>query len=331
MPLLIRLPTAEEEERSRRFQVHKNYVAALTQFLQREYGGSGAQLLQSLVQRQRSEGRFERIRRRTANAERISQFLTLSWASELQFRLAGLADQSLLQYSNAWAPIHAYYAVYMSAQAYFATIGADDIVDNHTGSLNTLSNQITQRTLFPTPWNVTCSGCPQIDETQFTNLPPATNPAEHVELLSNPSLQTFWPRYCKLLETTRIRRLDRNIEDWKRRNGRKNTRAAEKREIAARLLPTTLFDFFWRLRVRSNYRDVRTFLMAGVGIEWQNDFYDGLLHLMETSVALFENLVVAYTGPTIYQPLMQEFTESQRHDLPELRDPFVTRASIVLA
>ena len=45
--------------------------------------------------------------------------------------------------------------------------------------------------------------------------------------------------------------------------------------------PTTLFDFFWRLRVRSNYQDVDTFLMSSVGEAWHRDFYESLSAVTE--------------------------------------------------
>lgn len=329
MPLIVRASTPEEQERTRRFQVHKNYVGGIALFVSRTYGAERTARLAALLQAQRELSGFRRIRQRQVNNERLAQYLTLAWASELQYRLAGLGDASLLQYSNAWAPVHAYYAVYMGAQAWFTTIGAEDIVDNHTGSLNTLSNQITQRDLFPLPWNVTCSGCPHLDEHEFNGLPADGDASAHVELLSAPRFDDFWPRFGKLLETTRRRRLDRNIEDWKRRRGRKNTRAKEKRELASRLLPTTVFDFFWRLRVRSNYRDVRTFLMAGVTDDWQEEFYNALLCVTESSLALLENLVVAYSGPEVYRSTSGEFIGSLRNDVPILRVPFEERAALI--
>ena len=327
MPLTIRLPTPEEEERTRRFQVHKNYVGGVAQFIRAEYGSRSVGRIETLTQAQKHFPSFRRIKRRPVDQDRLEQFLTLSWASELQFRLARLSDPVLLRYSNAWAPIHAYYAVYMSAQAWFLTIGSHELVDNHTGSLNTLSNQVSQRGLFPAPWNVTCSGCPHIDEITFSNLPVGVNPESHFELLAAPSLQDFWPRYCKLLETTRKRRLDRNIDEWKRKERRKNTWAHEKRAIASRLLPTTLFDFFWRLRVRSNYRDVRSFLMAGVAEDWQREFFQALETILESTVLLLEGLIVAYAGSDTYERTLDGFLRSQRHDLTELRDPYLARAA----
>ena len=68
------------------------------------------------------------------------------------------------------------------------------------------------------------------------------DPTASVELLSNPISETFWPRFCKMLETTRRRRLRDQYRAWCKQNNRKITRAPEKRRIAATFPPTTLFD-----------------------------------------------------------------------------------------
>jgi hypothetical protein len=41
MPIAIRFPSPEEEERARRFQVHKQYLGALRDFLHDEYNTPG--------------------------------------------------------------------------------------------------------------------------------------------------------------------------------------------------------------------------------------------------------------------------------------------------
>ena len=94
-------------------------------------------------------------------------------------------------------------------------------------------------------------------------------------------------------------------------------------------MPTTVFDFFWRLRVRSNYRDVRTFLMAGVTDDWQEEFYNALLCVTESSLALLENLVVAYSGPDVYRSTSGDFIGSLRNDVPILRVSFEERAALI--
>lgn len=44
LPITIRFPTAEEEERNRQFTVHRNYPASIELFLSALYGYGGAPL-----------------------------------------------------------------------------------------------------------------------------------------------------------------------------------------------------------------------------------------------------------------------------------------------
>jgi hypothetical protein len=100
-PLVIRSPTKEERERSRKFLVHKNYVGAVAQNLEATYDSRGAPMLGRLVEAQTNLGSFRRIQRRPVKRAEIARYLHLAWANETQFRLSHLADSGLLQFSNA--------------------------------------------------------------------------------------------------------------------------------------------------------------------------------------------------------------------------------------
>jgi hypothetical protein len=76
----------------------------------------------------------------------------LSWASEAQLRVHQGGERTILPYANAWAPVHCYYAVYMSCVAWLSASGHTD-ANNHTGVLAAISSQIRDRLLFPPPWN----------------------------------------------------------------------------------------------------------------------------------------------------------------------------------
>jgi hypothetical protein len=145
-----------------------------------------------------------------------------------------------------------------------------------------------------------------------------------VELLSNPTPDTFWPRYCKMLETTRSRRLEQRFDKWKRENNRKAIRAAEKRNIAARLWDTTIFDFLFRLRVRSNYREVETFLLGAIGESWQDEYLRSLIRVASLTTLLLESLVIQQTGRDLYQATLDDFLA---HDVASVSAPsrFLTR------
>lgn len=327
----FRLPTAEEEERARAFAVHMNYVSAIDLHLAEVYGGGHQSLLENLITVQRTRTGFQRIReRKVADRDSVRRYLLLSWSSELQLRLGSIGGDTMIRYSNVWAPIHAYYAAYMAAQAWFAVNRMSHLVDDHTKSLRSISSHITERGILPSPWSVTCGGCPPVDQPVFQGLPPGIDPYAHVEVLSTPTSETFWPRYCKMLEKTREKRLERNFAEWKRRFGRQRMWADEKREVAGNLVATTLADFLWRLRVRSNYRDVATFLTWNVSDEQHWRFRRALVSVTDATCALFESAVVAAGGRALYDNELEEFAAPLRDELPPIVNFWDMRRQAIL-
>ena len=127
--IVLHFPSTEEEERVKRFQVHRNYLLNLAMFLGERYADP---LSERVLETQRLLPAFRRIQRRRADERSadIRRFLQIAWASELQLRLAGMGDRGFLRYSNAWTPVHAYYAVYMSLQAWFAAMGMANLVED---------------------------------------------------------------------------------------------------------------------------------------------------------------------------------------------------------
>jgi hypothetical protein len=204
----------------------------------------------------------------------------------------------------------------MALQAWFAAMNLEGLVDDHSATLRTAARHATERTVLPLPWSVGCRGTPHLGEASFVGLPDGVDPGASVELLSNPSPATFWPRYCKMLETTRARRLDRHFDEWKRQHARKHIRAAEKRDVESRVWTTTIFDFLFRLRVRANYREVASFLTWAVGEEWQSDFLLSLVRVTDLTTLLLDSLVVQQVGKDLYSHALEDFLEHDLADLP---------------
>ncbi|MCH8994385.1 MAG: hypothetical protein IH959_05375 [Chloroflexi bacterium] len=305
--LTIEFPSTEDEERARAFTVHLNYVSSLASFLLDRYGPE-PRLVQNLLAAQRCLPGFRRVQaRRLLQGGAIGRFLRISWASELQLRLGAAGERTTLRYSNVWAPVHAYYAMYMSLQSWFAANKMGHLVDDHSSSLRTISNHISSRAFFPDPWRVTCDGCPQLGQVVFHGVPTDEDPRRRIEVLARPSPDTFWPRFCKMLETTRAIRLERNFREWKRRNGRKAMHRWEKQDVSEDLVPTTVFDFCWRLRIRSNYRDVTIFFSPSVSDRQHQEFRDSLIALSNCTCALIESLVVAAGARSLYEAAAEGF------------------------
>jgi len=314
LPLVIRFPSDEEDARIKRFTVHRNYLGSIELFLAVLYG-TGRDQAANLVTAQRALPAFQRIQRRaTADERELRRLLGISWASELQLRLANIGGDVFLRYSNAWTPVQAYYAVYMSIHAWLSTAGMGHI-DDHTGTLRAAVRHLVEARLLPHPWDVNCSGSPELGERAIAGAPANANIDAHFENLSAPSLGDFYPRLAKMLETTRDNRLQRNRREWLAQHKRKAMKKEEKRSLAASLHATTLFDYLWRLRIRANYGDVSTFLMSGVEDRSHGAFHAGLVSLTAGTCLLLQSLIVARVGQRAFASALDEFVEGGGVDL----------------
>jgi len=320
------VPTKADLDRQNSFQVLKNYVCASIDCISDVHGSLDPA---SLLEAQRNMPAYARIRRREIPDDAaLRQALVLSWASRLQLGLAELADQdAVIAYANAWAPVHAYYSVYGAVRAWSAAQGQP--LNDHASALRTISQAASERRTLPAPWCIGCVGSPHVDRpARFVGLPPRAVFDNGVQLLGNANPDLAWPRFLKLLETTRKNALAARYGKWCAQNGRKKTYAREKSTIAARVVATTIFDVFWRLRVRANYRDAESFIMVMGVPAWHREFHEALVTLTDLTALLVENLVVQQVGFQLYQRISEDF---QRCHVPGGPTDFVAKRLAALS
>jgi hypothetical protein len=67
------------------------------------------------------------------------------------------------------------------------------------------------------------------------------------------------------LRSTREARLTKREEQWKAKNNRKKIGKNERTQFAQNLAPTSRFDCFWRMRIKSNYGTIDPYLVNHIG------------------------------------------------------------------
>jgi hypothetical protein len=103
----------------RRFTVTLNHVDHLRLWIENE-DGEGTEMYEGLAADVAALPAFQRVKRRPADESAINRNFAIGWTSEPQLLLPkALGAAELLRYANAWAPVHSYYAVYLSLQAWF--------------------------------------------------------------------------------------------------------------------------------------------------------------------------------------------------------------------
>lgn len=72
-----------------------------------------------------------------------------------------------------------------------------------------------------------------------------------------------------------------------------------KQNMAANLQPTTLFDFFFRLRKKVHYGDPDVFVLGAAGSQDARQLAEALAIVTDATVAVLECLVATYRGRSV--------------------------------
>jgi hypothetical protein len=317
--ITVNLPTDEEEELRRRFTVNKNYLQAVSGFITTTYGRR-EKLYAGLRTTVEAMPQHQKIQRDpNVDLDEVRRFLTLAWTSEIQLHLPAVMGYSgMLAFANTWAPVHAYYAVYGALQAWFAANGMTGVADDHTATLKTIAKQIEQRDLFPEPWNLLATGCPMRGDRSYLN-DHGHNCTGHIEVLSTPAAfghdPEFWPRLGTWVRSTREARLTKREEQWKAKNNRKKIAPAERTRFAQNLAPTSLFDCFWRMRIKSNYGTIDPYLVNHISESEHQIYNRALCTVTRATVALLELFIMRRTGKAEFAKIATEFINQDTHNL----------------
>lgn len=132
--------------------------------------------------------------------------------------------------------VGAYYAIYFSACRFLLATNAD-IPSSHTGVINCINNTIKQRgELLPAPLSVLCV----LKDKKYVKVPLFYQQLDEVKYApysNDPTLEMAWSGYKTLLKTTA------------KKSNRSN-------------YSVSFMDFFYRLRQRTNYKDLDPFVEA---------------------------------------------------------------------
>jgi len=313
-------------------------LLALYFFLTNTYGCGGG-LEQGIADTLKAHSPYLKIQRKPNNPvpDSLRRYLELAWTAEITLRLpASISSDAAFRYSNAWAPVHAYYATYMLLQAWFDANNMAGLADDHTATLRSISEQILRRQLFPAPWSVLVTGNVLAGDYSYVHEPTVAACATKVQVLSKPiglpgawSEAEFWGRYGTWLRTTREARLEVKEDEWKRKKGRQRIDTTVRRQFATSLHPTSLFDCMWRLRIRSNYRSVETYLARFVGDDDAKSFHKSLVRVTRANLFLLECYVARMIGAAAFDEIATTFLERDPGDL--VRKTVGHRLSVVLA
>ncbi len=237
-----------------------------------------------------------------------ASLLRIAWQTELTARVGDAFDDPTLRRAAAQVlPVQAYYAVFSAARA-LSLVGGSP-TDTHRKVHDDFESQRVRRAAGP--WRVALAGDP--DDISSCRLTPAVctmtkfNP---MELSREPAEYV-----AAALRMTRRWKIEAAREDWLKKNKRPNgagykvlpTRGRE--EILGRMRRTTMMDFLYELRRRTNYETVDEY-----GSDADDDavqrFHRGLLYLADSGLLLHETQVAQYAGVRALSDAVTEWSAS---------------------
>ena len=313
-------PEFEQPDEFFHFETYKNYISGLALYINECYGGSPDCFprLKAAVVRQQVLPQISPIVVSGDFLEEIKKLLFNAWNTELVLVLPSSISREFTKCANHWSPVQAYYSIYLALQAYFRSCRLTPPKD-HSAALSTIATHIRNQDLFPPFWNVCCDGEPTSASARYLKLPNGVSISQ-ISPLTTPRAQDFWDRYGMLLRTTRQRQFEKKLKEsgkqfrTKRGKPRKRFSPIHKAQVLDGLRPTTVFDFLYRLRVRSNYEDADAFILGTMSQTDAEEFNRGLCALTSTTLFLLELHITARIGGHYFSQFMDEFASAHPLD-----------------
>ncbi len=276
-------------------------MSAIGYVLDGEFGPGPSQLT-TLASAIESRPAYQSIRRRAyAQPERLAGLLSIAWQTELALNVPSLIhEEDLASLSIHWGTIQLYYVVYCGACAWLEAMQGSSAPDSHRAALNSLSHHAVNQRVFPLPWGAACRSC---TPAAFCGEAASHQPAP-VNVLKSPPRSRALDYLCLALKKTREWQLGTRVDQWKKDHARRRISRAEKC-LQDGFPPTTVFDFLWKLRVRTNYQDAEFFAVAQQYTADAVRYHRALCQIAAASLLLFEKLLVAAHGKATVARLAQ--------------------------
>lgn len=198
--------------------------------------------------------------------KKLRKLLFNGWSTEFALRTASTNnDLDFKKFSLHWCFPQAYYSVFLTTTAYYLTKNIT-LGHNHTALLKEFAQQI-KRGWYPTSMSFSCSG--SYDDYTYTKI--CSYKSKNSLSYSKYDESTSDMQVAQFLKSTRDKLIEnRKKEKQSQKNAvlNKNQKAKKSynkqdwKEISNNQWDTTILDLLYRLRIKSNYEEINTFIEA---------------------------------------------------------------------
>jgi len=319
------------------FKTHSNYIRAFD-LLTHDPASSGEPNL------------YRYLRRRIAgpnilptasiagiDLERVQIILHSAWGTEALLSMTRriIEEEELLRLSNNWSSIQVYYIFYYCTQALHLAKGHPQRPEKHQITQKIFNDYWASRSIVLPPWTLAYGADGAI------NMPPGIVPDPSVHPWVACAGSNVWNLAIKALMTTRREILEvryRERRETKRKEylkvwqdnersrlvlgkrARKSPRAAlpkltdaEKREINRRLRSYNIMDYFYRLRIKTNYTDSNMFSDGPEDNLSSRNIREAFCRITSATLFLHEHAICNLVGRQVFRGWIDEWI---CHNLP---------------
>jgi hypothetical protein len=273
--------TDADTDEAHTFTTYAGYWAALAEHVREEYGQFP---YPGLLEELEDRGLSRLASKKGAGDEgEVRSLLLNAWSSELALYDVDLDNTKRLWLANQWAQVKSYYACTRMAGAWLLARDGT-LPESHSGLLRAISAQVTGTRLYTCPWSLSCSRRhPSPEYLGFSKQPDWVSPLS--------ASGDRHDRVAMMLRTTRERDIERLVEIVKKKRRMRRAPKGERARQDKSLPATTVFDFTWRMRTRSNYGDPAMFYVGTLTSDRAQDYAAAIRTFTGATMFLFEALV----------------------------------------
>lgn len=235
----------------------------------------------------------------------IRRFLMIAWNTEYLVGNNVSPEIEIIKVGNLWRPIQAYYAIYSAGEAVSYALDGR-LIESHSKCIAKLNSIFVDRIRIK-PW------CYCYHGNTRKGLKPKNFPA-NTKTVNNLSRKKGLP--IDMIATC-IQAEHRNrIEDFEpKKLTSKQKERGEKKLLKLDYDPgyTTVFNFLYRLRIKSNYKDAEIFISDSPD-EYVKEFAENLASITNTTLLLFEIIIIRRWGKDRFVRLAQSYLQTSRHN-----------------
>ena len=264
------------------FKTHSNYIRAFATLIGSDTRVASVPSYAALARKAIESGCLPNGPKFPVDSDQVLTSLRNAWGTECLMNMGAhfIDEPELTSLSNNWSAVQTYYVLYHSTQALAVAKGYKRQT-SHSKTQRTFHSLWADRNTCLEPWTLSYGA------DGVRNIPGDINLDDGIHSWTSCTSDTAWSLACKALRTTRDEKFPYALDNARNKKKTEKLRIlqqettarvkqgkrpkktpsltrvtlsrTEKLQVHQKLPPTTIIDYLYRLRIRSNYVDSNMF------------------------------------------------------------------------